>query len=301
MNFDFGDVLSRAWQITWKHKVLWAISLLPFLISLLFLPVWLVLVFQRNFDIDRLSSWMQNPVIVSFVIIIYLVVFIASIFLQIVSRASVTLGIYRAETVLQPVTFMDLLKNGFQYFWRILAISFLVGAGIMVVFFGFFAFLAALSVVTMGFAALCIQPLIILIIPLIWLVMTFMEQSESAIIADGMNAMEALRQAYELIKSNIWKYVLITVIIYVGMGTLTSLILFPFMIPMFFFMMRNLDAGMDFNNMLQMQAVFGIVILPLMAVVQGFSLTYMKSAMMLVYLRLTRSAQSRPISQEATI
>src|SRR6266496_3962261 len=23
MNFNFGEVLSRAWQIIWKHKVLW--------------------------------------------------------------------------------------------------------------------------------------------------------------------------------------------------------------------------------------------------------------------------------------
>src|SRR6476646_8964734 len=28
MNFDFGDVLSRAWQIIWKHKVLWIFGIL---------------------------------------------------------------------------------------------------------------------------------------------------------------------------------------------------------------------------------------------------------------------------------
>lgn len=301
MNFDFGEVLSRAWQITWKHKVLWAINLLPLLISFLFFPFWLFSVFQKNFDFEKLSGWMQNPVYVSFAVVLYIVIFAGSIFLQIVSRSSVTLGVYKAEANIQPIAFMDLLKNGFQYFWRILTISFLVGVGIMVVFFGFFAVVGALSVVTMGFAMLCLQPLFILMIPFIWLVMAFMEQSESAVIADGMSAMDSIRQAYELIKSNIWKYVLITIIIYFGMGTLTSLILFPFMIPMFFFMIRNLDAGMDFNSMLRMQAVFGIVILPIIAIVQGFSLTYMKSVMMIVYLRLTRPAQPQPVLQEATL
>ena len=29
MNFDVGEVLSRAWQITWKHRVLWIIGI-PF-------------------------------------------------------------------------------------------------------------------------------------------------------------------------------------------------------------------------------------------------------------------------------
>ena len=28
MKFDFGEVLSRAWQITWKYKVLWIFDLL---------------------------------------------------------------------------------------------------------------------------------------------------------------------------------------------------------------------------------------------------------------------------------
>ena len=49
-----------------------------------------------------------------------------------------------------------------------------------------------------------------------------------------------------------------------------------------------------------MQVIFGSVLLPVMALVQGFSLTYMKSAMMLVYLRLTRSqASSAPVLLEA--
>ena len=37
MNFDFGEVLSHAWQITWKHKVLWIIGILfGFFISTMF-------------------------------------------------------------------------------------------------------------------------------------------------------------------------------------------------------------------------------------------------------------------------
>src|SRR5512135_2508243 len=27
MNFNFGEVLSRAWQIIWKHKVLWILGI----------------------------------------------------------------------------------------------------------------------------------------------------------------------------------------------------------------------------------------------------------------------------------
>ena len=120
MNFDLGDILTRAWKITWKHKVLWAISILPFLTMFLFLPIWSIIVFQDNVDYNTLSTWMENPTYMTMAIVLYLVVILLSVFLQIASRASLTLGIYRAEAVLQPVTFVGLLRNGFQYFWRIL-------------------------------------------------------------------------------------------------------------------------------------------------------------------------------------
>ena len=292
MNFDFGDVLTQAWKITWKHKVLWAISILPFLTMVLFLPFWLIFLFQKNVDFNAISTWMENPVYMGIAIFVYLVVMVMSVFLQMASRSSLTLGIYRAEAGLPPVTFVDLTRDGFRYFWRFLGISLLIGVGMMVVFIAFFVALGALSVVTMGFAMLCIQPLFILLIPLFLLVMAFMEQSESAIVADELNVMDALKRAYELIKANFWKYVLITLIVYFGMNILISIVTFPLMIPMFFFMMRSMEAGPDFNTIIRVQAVFGVVILPLMAFVQGFSLTYMKSAMMLTYLRLSRPALS---------
>ena len=295
MNFDFGDVLTRAWKITWKHKVLWAISILPFFTMLLFLPFWLILLFQKNVDFNAISTWMENPAYMTIAIFVYVVVIVFSVFLQIASRSSLTLGIYRAEAVLQPLTFVDLIRDGFRYFWRILGTSLSIGTGIMVLFIALFVILGALSVVTMGFAMMCFQPLFILMIPLLLLVMALMEQSESAIIADELKVMDALKRAYELIQSNFWKYVLITLIVYFGMNILISMVTFPLMIPMFFFMVRSMEAGPDFNTMIRMQAVFGVVILPLMALVQGFSLTYMKSAMMLTYLRLTRPALSSPL------
>ena len=292
MNFDFGDVLTQAWKITWKHKVLWAISILPFLTMSLFLPFWLILLFQKNVDFNAISTWMENPVYMGIAIFVYLVVMILSVFLQMASRSSLTLGVYRAEAILAPVTFVDLIRDGFRYFWRFLGISLLISVGVMVVFITFFVVMGGLSLVTMGFAMLCIQPLFILLIPLFLLVMALMEQSESALVADELNVTDALKRAYELIKANVWKYVLISLIVYFGMNILLSIVTFPLMIPMFFFMMRSMEAGPDFNTMIRMQAVFGVVILPLMALVHGFSLTYMKSAMMLTYLRLTRPALS---------
>jgi hypothetical protein len=68
---------------------------------------------------------------------------------------------------------------------------------------------------------------------------------------------------------------------------------------MFPIMVRNMETNADFNNMFKLQAVFGLVLFPLMTIIQGFALTYLKSAMMVVYLRLTRSPNApQPVLQE---
>ena len=97
MNFDFGDVLTRAWKITWKHKVLWIISILPFLSMFLILPFWFILLFQKNVEFNAISTWMQNPIHMTIAIFVYLVIMVSSVFLQIASRSSLTLGIYRYD------------------------------------------------------------------------------------------------------------------------------------------------------------------------------------------------------------
>lgn len=299
MNFDIGAVLTRAWQITWKNKVLWGITALPILPVFLLFPIWFVLVFTNSFDFNKLETGLENPVFVILGIIFYLVIIIGSVALQIISRAAVTLGIFKVETENQPVAFVDGLKNGLPYFLRILGIFALVSGGIFVVFLIFFACMALVSVATMGLGAICIQPLFLLMLPVSMLVMALMEQAEAAVVADELGIMDAVKRAYELIRSNIWRYVLITIVIYFGMNLIMSLVMFPLMIPFFFIMMNNLDSGMDFNNMLKLQAIFGAVLFPVMALVQGFIMTYLKSAMMLVYLRLTRPSNETQPEQQA--
>jgi hypothetical protein len=300
LNFDFGQVFIRAWEITWKYKVLWAINALPIAMTFLLLPIWLVIVFMQDLDPNRILGFAENPAFVIIGSVIYVLIIVGSVILQIISRASVTLGVFRAETEKQPITFLDLLRDGFRYFWRTLGVFALISVGVLVLFFAFFACMALFSAVTMGFGVICMQPLFLLMIPFSMLIMVLMEQAESAVVADESGVMDAIKRAYELIRSNIWRYILITLVIYFGMNILMSIILFPLMIPLFFIMLRSMENGMDFNNMLKMQAVFGIILVPVMALVQGIILTYLKSAMMVMYLRLTRQPnEPQPVAVQA--
>jgi hypothetical protein len=296
MKVDFGELLTRAWQITWKNKVLWVISALPILVSFLIFPFWIYMAFSGNFDPGRMPQAMvrffENEGFIVLIILFYGIVFGTSLVLQVVSRSSGTLGVYRAEMGMQPVTFVDLIRDGFQYFLRILGISLALALVVIAFFLVFFACMAVASVATMGIGMICIQPLFFLFIPLSWLMMAVMEQAESAVVVDGLGVMDALKRGYELVKSNLLTFGLILVVIYLGMSVLMSIIMFPLMIPMFFIMMRTIETtGVpDFNNIFRIQALFMVVLIPVMGVQQGIMLTYLKSAMMVAYLRLTRSS-----------
>lgn len=291
MNVELGEVLARAWNITWKNKVLWVVSALPILVSFLIFPIWLFMAFTDRFDPTEMPRLFENPVLIVLAVFFYLIVFAVSFFLQIVSRSSATLGIYRAEAGIQPITFVDLIKDGFRYFLRILGISLLAALAYMAFMLVFLACTTVASVVTLGLASICLQPLFLLLFPLILLLMAFMEQAEAAVVVDGMGVMDAAKRGYELVRGNLLTFALITIVIYFGMSILMSIIIFPFMIPMFFLMMRNIGTGMpDFNNMFRIQALFMVVMFPVMGVLQGVMMTYLKSAMMVAYLRLTRSS-----------
>jgi hypothetical protein len=303
VNVELGEVFARAWNITWKNKVLWVISALPILISFLIFPVWFFIVFMGRFDLTRMPRVFENSGFAILAVLFYLIVFTASFVLQIISRSSATLGIYRVEAGVQPITFMNLIRDGFQYFWRFLGISLLLALAVMAFFLVFLACITAVSIVTMGIGAICVQPLFLLFIPLALLGMAFMEQAEAAVVADGLGLTDAVKRGYELIRANLLTFALITVVIYFGMTILMSIIVFPFMLPMFFFMMRNMETtGMpDFNNIFRIQALFMVLLFPVMGALQGVMLTYLKSAMMVAYLRLTRSSGAPQLELQEAI
>ena len=300
MKVELGEVLTRAFQITWKNKVLWAISALPILASFLIIPIWLFMAFAGDFDTGRMPRLFENEGFIILAIFFYVIVFAISLVLQIISRSSGTLGVYRAEAGIQPITFMDLLKDGFSYFLRILGISLLAASVYIAFMLVFFACTTIASIATLGLASICLQPLFLLFFPLILLLMTFMEQAEAAVVVDGLSLVDAAKRSYDLVRANLLTFTLLIVVIYFGMTMLSSFIVIPFMIPMFFFMIPGLESGMlDFSNIILLQAIFMAVLLPIMAVVQGVSLTYLKSAMMVTYLRLARPASApQPALQE---
>jgi hypothetical protein len=111
---------------------------------------------------------------------------------------------------------------------------------------------------------------------------------------------DAITRGWNLVKENFWRFLLISLIIYLGITFLSSLVVLPFMAPFFFipFLIDNPQIELSTQSIILFVAAFSVILLPVMALVQGITITFMKATYLLVYLRLTRDSKSQPVLLE---
>ncbi len=153
---DYGEVLSRAWKIAWKFKILWIFGILagcgqsrggsfnfnnsfqtngngfsnstpnlpPAMMSQLYR-------FAHLFD-DPSFIWK----FVAVVIAVICVIVIAEIFLGTIGRIGLIKGSAEADAGAEKLTFGELWKESTPYFWRVFWLSFLIGAPFAIAIIG---------------------------------------------------------------------------------------------------------------------------------------------------------------------
>jgi len=230
---NYGEVLSRAWKIIWKFKVLWLLSILPALIGILNLPV--SFVFNPSFASfvpDSLTKTANETWFMYLRIIIYILFFIASLSTSLFGAIASVTGTFQADKGVEKLSFVGLLKNSLPYFWKVLGLYAIFMAGYIALFVLFVGCMILGAVGTGGIAMLCIFPLFFLLIPLILIGNAILEQSQAAIIVDNLGVITGLKRVWEVLKKNFWKIVLMTLILYGG-SYLFSMVV---SLPMFFVM-----------------------------------------------------------------
>ena len=288
MNFDYGNVLTRALQITWKHKAIWGVLILPMLAALL--PFVLFFVFFAIVTLNLqgdISETMSVTLLVSFLLALTLAV-IANIGLGSLSVSAATLGIIRADREEGSTKFMDLVKDGIPYFWRVLGVLLVINLTIGLVFTIFFVLSFALILVTMGMASICLQPIMLLFTPFSFLLVAVIEAAQIAVIADDLDVMGAIKHAIQLVRTHVWKYVVITLIVYFGSSIVSSFVVTPIMLPVFL-VPAFLELGQDVSTqtIMLISGLFACIFVPLMLLVSSVIGVFMKASLDLTYLRLT--------------
>ena len=87
MNFDFGEVLTRAFQITWKNKILWLFSALPTLVTFLVFPIMFVPVFTMGESSYNTPFFVDSPVYGILFFLFFIFIFLFSYVLYGISSA----------------------------------------------------------------------------------------------------------------------------------------------------------------------------------------------------------------------
>ncbi|MGH2522198.1 MAG: hypothetical protein ACRDH2_06810, partial [Anaerolineales bacterium] len=143
MNFDFGDVLARAWRITWNNKILWLFGILSALGGSG--SEGAQLRFGNDFDfspgpgappqlpppVERFFERLQegDPVVVGVILgLVCVGIIIAVIFfvLSIIGRGGLIGGVQLANAS-GRVTFGEAWAMGQRNFWRLFVIGLLIG------------------------------------------------------------------------------------------------------------------------------------------------------------------------------
>jgi len=302
VKFDFGEVLTRAAQITWKYKTLWIAGIVMSLISFISAPISLAL----NPSFSSLTDPSEVNRQLPFILLangLILLLTILSIPVYAFGMSVPSLGTVQLETGIERVNLGGLIRGVLPYFWRILGIVLLVWGGTFLVMMIFMACIGFVSIFTLGIGALCMFPVFLLFIPLAILVYAVMEQGVAAVFVDNLSVSSALQRAWELVKKNLGVMVLLSVIIYLGSAIVGMIISIPVMIPMFGFIF-NLGSEPDvqsFERLSRTMILWMLAFSPFYAVFQGILLTFMQSMWTLTYMRLTRSTQpSQLLPVEAT-
>ncbi len=293
MKLDFGEVLGRMWKIGWNHKVLWLWQMLPGLFSIVVMPFMFVL--NPAFIMVLPEPWNQyaNEEWVALAFVIAMFIFMIPMMLvSVVAQITTTHGAVTVDRGAEKLAFMELFRESLPYFWRVLGLYTIFGGAWMVLWLGFMGFFMLGSMLTFGLASICVMPFFLLLIPVLLMGYSVLQLAQAAIIADDMGTLQAIAHSWKLFRANWLGVVLLMVILYFALSTLSSVFVFPMMFPMMLFPL-GLDSQGNFNNLI---LIFFLILFPLMFalmyIVQGILMAFFQAAWAVTFIRLSHAANT---------
>lgn len=291
---NFGEVLSRAWHIIWKHKVLWIFGIMSGCAG----SSGSAPNFQFSYSMDvppQIELYLEQfpreqiPLVISIAVLVILILVIASIFFGTIGRIGIIRGTLQVEQATTHLTFSELFRGSLPYFWRVFALVLFVG---ITIFLGLLVIMIPtilVTAITFGLALICLLPLLCLIIPLAWLVEALVELSIVSIVADDLGVIAGLQRAWNIIRNNFGLVILMALILLLGIGLIGGLIIGG---PLLLILTPVLTAILtNAQNMFALAAMVSVlclvVYLPVMLVLNGILRSYVNTAWTLTYLRLT--------------
>lgn len=305
-NIDYGNLLSKAWQITWKNKWLWLLGFFAGLGSN----------GSVNFNsrvntsigpngtpelppqMQQMMDQFRRPEVLGVVLTIgclFLLIVLALIVLHVISRGGLIGGIRLADDNGQ-VSLGEAWALGLRYFWRVLGLEILQIVPVLLVVIVLVIAFVILGIATFGLGVLCILPLIcilaILAIPynlVFWL-------AGFSLILEETGVFDSVKRGWEMFKANLVPVLLVGFMLFillfiVGLISLipVAVIILPAMLS-FMNDPRNPNLGLLIGSGLAL-----LCLIPIFWVVHAILTTWVYSVWTLLYRKLSGLAPQAPV------
>jgi hypothetical protein len=294
---NIGEVLSNAWKIVWKHKVLWIFGILASCSnasggmnsssSYQSQDMQLPSGFENMFS--QIPEWQLILIAVIIFLVILLLVLIG-IFLGTIGRIGLIRGTQQADQEMETkLVFGELFKGSMAYFWRVFLLNLLVG---LIIFFAIIILLVVGilgAVATLGIGLVCLIPLICLLIPLMWVISVVVEQASIAIVIENTGVMDGLQRGWQIVKQNAGMMALMWLILVLGVSGIGGLIIsLPLVITVGSALMPLLLGSEEIGqSSLILAGICFVGYLPILIVLGGILRSFVESAWTLTFMRLT--------------
>jgi len=313
-SFNLGEVLTKAWQIVWKFKVLWIFGIFAGCSnggggggggsgsgyrfdgsSFTDLPPEL-----REFvrGMDQFGRWFENNLwIIAVIISVLCILFLVSVFLGTIGKIGLIKGTLMADDGAESLSFGEIWSASMPYFWRVLGFSLLFGLAIFIILMVFLLPVIIIGAMTVV-GLFCVIPLLCLLVPAMWVVTVISEQAIIAMIVEDRNMLDGLTRGWEVVRTNVGQYILVALVLFIGGGIIGMIIAIPVFLIIFPAVLTLvISEGTAWSGMMLAGLCF-VVYLPVAIVLGGILTAYIQSAWTLTYRRLTMPLALEPETNE---
>jgi hypothetical protein len=312
-NFNFGEVLTRAWKNIWRHKVLWVFGILascarggggggggsggggsrnyqtnpgqniPFSSG------------QIERIANQVGQYIQDNLwlVIAVGLVLVLLSFILSFVLYalgMMGRIGLIKGTYKIENGAESLSFGEIWSESLPYFWRIFGLNFLVAVAFFVIFIPLILF----GLITFGFGFICVIPLICILIPISWVVAVVLEQAQIAVVLEDLNMLDGFKRGWDIVKSNAVPILIMVLILGIG-GTIISVIVALPIIVAFIPVLMGMETLRESLTPLYISLACCAVYVPVLIFFNGVLTAYIQSVWALTFVQLTSPKEDAPV------
>lgn len=301
---DFGNVLTRAWETIWKHKILWLFGILASCgsqggsfggninsrmdstdVSNL-PPQWQE--FFRNLQ-NGFERTPDERIVGIIILVVCVVLLLALLFwlISIFGRVGLIKGALLSEGG-KSFTFRSLASESMPVFGSALLLSLLLGVLPFGLVIALVLVLAPFALITLGFGLLCIIPLLCLLVPLGIAYNVYIEMAYVALVSEGLGVIDAINRGWQVFRNNLANLTVIALILIIGglfVGIILGIPVIFVFAPFLFGMLANTPEAQ--NSGLIISGICLVLALPVIILANGILHSYLQTAWTLTYQQLS--------------